>query len=108
MGLSIRARELLWEQHREKTAKRQRAERRAEKLSAAFHAEYLARDRAAAALGISTHQLKRWTMAARGPTPTKMGTTRQSRTFWRASEIARYLADPAAYEAGKTSATTSG
>lgn len=101
MGNSLRARAVLkrWREEREAA----RRENLAAELAAEreFHAEFLDRDRAAAALGISVHTLKRWTMAGRGPTPTKFGDARQSRVRWRAEEITTYLADPAGYERAK-------
>ena len=93
---------------------REKHERRAAQLAAAeaereaFHRDYLDRDRAAAALGISVNTLRRWITSKRGPTPCKAGDTMQSRTFWAAAEIAEYLRDPAAYERAKRAESSAG
>jgi len=66
-----------------------------------FRQEWLDRDRAAAALGIKPRTLKAWQAEGRGPEPQKAGSCRQSRVYWRRSEIDAYLQNPAAYEAEK-------
>lgn len=108
MPVSLRAQAYL---RREAERKRQH---RAEQLQAVelerknFHRDYLDRTRAAAALGVSVHALKRWQLSGRGPTPTKMGAARQARTFWHRQEIARYLADPVKYENSKPAQSSAG
>ena len=101
MGQSIRARAAMRERHQAERAERERLEAEAAQAAAEFHRDYLDRHRTAAALSVSVHKLKRMMHAGLGPQPLKMGETQQSRTFWEASEIARYLENPAAYEAEK-------
>jgi len=101
MGMSIRAAQALRKMQLERKERRASAGRRLEAARAEFHRNYLNRQRTAAALGISTHGLKRMMAAGRGPAPVKMGEARQSRTFWERAEIDRYLRNPAAYEAAK-------
>lgn len=101
MGLSIRARRWLKQQQAEKRERRAAEEADREAAARRFHAEFLDRERTAARLGISVHTLKRWGTAGTGPTPIKMGGTKQARTFWPLEEIEKFLANPAAYEAAK-------
>lgn len=97
MGRSIRERAILQQRAKEKHERRMAAERELAEQTAAFHRDYLNRERAAAACGVSVHTWKRWQLAGKGPVPLKTGDTKQSRTFWEATEIAEYLRDPAAY-----------
>jgi predicted DNA-binding transcriptional regulator AlpA len=66
-----------------------------------FRQDWLDRDRAAAALGIKPRTLKAWQAEGRGPEPQKAGSCRQSRVYWRRSEIDAYLRDPAGFQAAK-------
>lgn len=104
MGLSIRARRWLDAQMAAKAAARAAAVAEQEQQAAEFARTHLDRERAAAACGVSVHSFKRLQMAGRGPRPTKMGSTRQARTYWQLAEIDAYLADPAAYDRARAAA----
>jgi hypothetical protein len=97
MGYSLRERAVVNQWAREKHERRMAAEAELAEAAAAFHRDYLDRERASAACGVSIHTWKRWQMAGKGPVPLKTGDTKQSRTFWAATDIAEYLRDPAAY-----------
>jgi hypothetical protein len=97
MGRSIRERAILQQRAKEKHERRMAVEAELAEAAAAFHRDYLDRERAAAACGVSVHTWKRWQMAGKGPTPLKVGDTKQSRTFWAATDITEYLRDPAGY-----------
>lgn len=105
MGLSIRAQQIVNQRVRERAEARvaEAARRAAEQQ--AFHENNLDRHRAAAALGLSVHKFKRRQLLGLGPVPMKTGSTKQARTYWHRDEIAKYLADPAAYEAAKKAAS---
>lgn len=103
MGLSIRARRWLDEQQRQRAADRAAAEAARDAAREKFHRDWMDRHRVADALRVSVHKLKRMTAAGLGPTPAKSGDTKQSRTYWHREEVAAYLANPAQYEARKSS-----
>jgi hypothetical protein len=82
---------------REEERARRLAERQAAKQSAqaaveAFHAEWLDRQRAAAFLGLSVHQLKRLAASGRGPAGVKRGTAKQAPIRWHVDELRRWKA----------------
>ena len=108
MGYSLRTAAYIREQNRLKAERRAAEMAEAQRVRETFHRDFLDRNRAAAALGLSIHGFKRAQLAGKGPSPTKMGTTPQSRTFWHRDEIARYLANPAAYELTKTATHSAG
>jgi len=84
----------------------ERLRRQASDLEAArrarlgFDAAWMPPRLAAAALGCSIRTLRRWSRAGRGPEPVRRGET-LARLFYRSGDVARYAADPAAFEAQK-------
>lgn len=56
-------------------------------------------------LGIAHGTLKNWALAdpQRGPTPIKLGETRQARTLYSLVELERWQRDPLGYEARRRS-----
>jgi len=101
MGLSLRARAYLAKLAEEKAARRAAEQAAAEKSAADFHRDFLDRERAAAACGVSVHKFKRWQLAGQGPRPCKMGGNKQSRVFWQRAEVAAFVANPTAYNAAR-------
>lgn len=97
MGYSLRVQALLKQRRIEKNERRAAELAAAETARAAFHRDYLDRERAAAACGVSLHTWKRWMMAGRGPVPLKTGESKQSRTFWHRADVEEFLANPAEY-----------
>ena len=53
---------------------------------------------AAAILGLTPAGLKGLRMQGRGPTPIKLGGTKQARVIYKLADIDAWLADPAGYE----------
>jgi len=77
MGLSIRARQWLDEQLRQKAVAKVAAERERERLAAEYAANFLTREQAAEYLGISLPKLRRLITAGKAP-PMIKGAHRQS------------------------------
>jgi hypothetical protein len=102
MGYSLRVQQVLKQRAAERHQRRAAEQAEADAQRADFHATYLDRTRASAALGLSLSGFKRQQMAGRGPRPTKMGSTQQARTFWHIDDVQAYLRDPQAYEAGRS------
>lgn len=104
MGLSIRAQAIVNQRVRERAAAKLAEAAQLEAEQQAFHRDHLDRHRTADALGVSVHRLKRMQLAGLGPVTVKpRGDTKQARTYWHRDEIAKYLANPAGYEAAKPS-----
>lgn len=108
MALSERARRWLAAEQARKAAARAAREAELEQARTEFRQQFLDRVQTATQLGWSVHRLKRAQTAGRGPRPTKMGEHKQSRTFWEAAEVQRYLLDPAAYEQARQAAPDAG
>ncbi len=107
MGLSQRATAWLRRDQARRAAESAAKHAAAAEAAAAFRRDYLNRDDAAAALSMSVHKFKREQLAGRGPVPSKMGDTAQSRVFWARVEISAYLADPAGYNARRAATESS-
>ena len=101
MGQSILARRYLAKLAAKRLEERLQADEAAAAELDRFRQEWLDRDRAASALGIMPRTLKAWQAEGRGPEPQKAGSCRQSRVYWRRSEIDAYLRDPAGFQAAK-------
>lgn len=101
MGESIMVRRYRAKLAAERLRERLQADEAAADELARFRAEWLDRDRAAAALGITVRTLKQWGLERRGPLPVKAGEHRQSRCLWARADIDAFLADPVAFEAAK-------
>lgn len=54
---------------------------------------------AAAILGLTPAGLKGLRMQGRGPTPIKLGGTKQARVIYKLADLDAWLANPSAYEA---------
>ena len=95
---SIRARQVVAEQARARLAERLEREAAARAALEEYTREYLERDRAAAHIGVSIHQLKRMMAAHVGPAYLKFGTTRQAVVRFPRAELDEWLADPTTYQ----------
>lgn len=99
MGLSIQARRFIEKQAAERARRKAAEAAAAEQAAATFHRDFLGRERAAAACGVSVHKFKRWQSAGVGPVPTKLGSNKQSPVVWARAEVAAFVADPSGYNA---------
>jgi hypothetical protein len=91
MGLSIRARQWLDEQLRQKAVAKVAAERERERLEAEYHATFLDRTRTAEFLGISMPKLRRMITAGTLPAPIK-GAHKQSPPRWHIDHLRAFKA----------------
>lgn len=101
MGESIMVRRYRAKLAAERLRERLQADEAAAEELARFRADWLDRERAAAALGITVRTLKQWGLEGRGPMPVKAGEHRQSRCLWARADIDAFLRDPQGFEAAK-------
>lgn len=95
----IRVRQLIAERARQRLQARLAQEAADRAMIEKDERDYLTRERAAAYLRISLHQLRRQITAGTSPAYIKRGTTAQAAIRFPRSELAAYLADPAGYMA---------
>ena len=100
--LSIRARQVADERARARLAERLEREAAARAALEEYTRDFLERDRAAAHIGVSVHQLKRMMAANVGPAYLKFGTSRQAVVRFPRVELDEFLADPTAYQTTRT------
>ena len=102
MGMSLRAAAIVRDNARRRLAEQLEQERRQAAEAAAFHRDFLDRQRAAEHLGVSVHQLRRMMTAGTSPAYWKtLGDHRQSPVLFPLAELNAWLADRAGYLAGR-------
>jgi hypothetical protein len=100
VGLSLRAAEIVRQNARRRLAERLERERRESAEAAAFHRDFLDRDRAAAHIGVSLATLRRMMTAGTSPAYVKtLGDHKQSPVLFPRDELDAWLADRDGYSA---------
>jgi AraC-like DNA-binding protein len=107
MGMSIRAARIVRQQARDRLEARLADERRRTQQAARLHARWLSRERAAAHLGLSLHQLRRAMTRGTSPAYAKLGGRhKQAPVVFLVDHLDQFLADRAAHLAERYSRMT--